>query len=50
MIVVTHEELPADEELLSSVKRYANGDPVVKTQKDVRGDPVPSLLEVLDVK
>ena len=42
--VVTHDELPADEELVASVKINADGEPVAKTQKDGGGEPIPSLL------
>ena len=42
--VVTHDELPADEKLVASVKRNADGEPVAKTRKDGGGEPVLSLL------
>ena len=44
MSVVTHDELPADEKLVASIKRNAEGEPVAKTQKDGGGEPIPSLL------
>ena len=42
--VVTHDELPADEELAASVKKNADRELVVKTRKDGGGEPIPSLL------
>ena len=42
--VVTHDELPAEEELVASVKGNADGEPVARTRKDGGGEPIPSLL------
>ena len=42
--VVTHEALPADEELVAWVKRNADGEPVAKARKDGGGEPISSLL------
>ena len=41
---MTHEELPAEEELVASVKRNADGEPVARTRKDGGGEPISSLL------
>ena len=41
---VTHDERPAEEELVASVKRNADGEPVAKTRKDGGGEPIPSLF------
>ena len=43
--VVTHDRLPADEELVASVKINADGEPVAKTRKDGGGEPIPSPLK-----
>ena len=46
MSLVAHDELPADEELVASVKRNADGEPVAKTRKDGGGEAIPSLLNM----
>ena len=42
--VVRHDELSADEALVASVKRNADGEPVAKTRKDGGCEPIPPLL------
>ena len=46
MSAVTHDELTADEELVESVKRNADGKPVAKTRKDSGGEAIPSLINL----